>query len=419
MHFPFPSYETPLPSYAGESVRVATWPLVPLALSLLVVVVAFRRLRPAPPWAELPDDGTPLPAQAVYRGGPAAPYGTIAPARSLRPLLAGLAAASGTGVFLLASLFLFPIAVGDSLRALRGLMGVIGSLWLAHALALAALGYRLLRAAEASPARRFGALVVAGASLVLFFGFVFGVMVRQADLYELVSDRTPRVHRGQSASFTPELRGWSSGGFLGLGRSYGKIDARGWTLHAVQVHGEARGSAPLVLRATYPFFELRRELTLEVGEPGAPAFPLDYGSDWLLESRDGLLRWVVVGAGIHRGLETRVLDVHHVMGNRSWHDPPRYVYLWEGRWFDFGSDAGSPRPFLEGPPAGSCSFGVLPGYACTCAEKGEYYTFPSVVRCQSSDLAGAAEKIIVGVFTLGFGSSAHYRTYQLRRATHL
>ncbi|NOU32242.1 MAG: hypothetical protein HOO96_30420, partial [Polyangiaceae bacterium] len=292
-----------MPSYAGESVRVATWPLVPLVVSLVVVLFAFRRLRRAPPWAALPDDAPPLPAQPVYRGGPAAPYGTIAPARSLRPLLSVLAAATGAGAFLLASLFVLPIAVGDSLRALQGLMGVVGGLWLAHALALTALGYRLIRAIEPSSARRFGAFVVAGASLVLVFGFVFGVMVRQADLYELVPDRAPRVHRGQNASFTPELMGWSSGGFLGLGRSYRKMEATGWTLHAAHVHGEARGTTPMVLRATYPFFELRRELALEVGEPGAPAFPLEYGSDWLLESGDGLLRWVVVGAGVHQGLE--------------------------------------------------------------------------------------------------------------------
>ncbi|NOU31968.1 MAG: hypothetical protein HOO96_29035 [Polyangiaceae bacterium] len=107
------------------------------------------------------------------------------------------------------------------------------------------------------------------------------------------------------------------------------------------------------------------------------------------------------------------------MGKRSWHDPPRYVYLWEGQWFDLTDGRGSPRPFLEGAPAGACTFGILPGYSCTCGEKGENYTFPSVTRCQSGDLAGAAEKIIVGVFTLGFGSSAHYRTYELRRATHL
>lgn len=406
-------------SYGGESVRVATWPLLPLALSLALVVVAIRRLRPPAPWAALANDPPPLPPQPAYRGGPPAPYGTIAPPRSMRPLLAALAAAAGTGAFVLASLFVLPIAVGASLRPLQGLMGVIGGLWLAHALALAVLGYRLIRASEPSPTRRFGVRVVAGASLVLSLGFVFGVMVRQADLYELVPDRAPRVHRGQDASFTPELLGWTSSGFLGLGRSYGKVDAKGWARSTTYVHGDARGTKPMVLRATSPFFELRRELTLEVGEPGVPAFPLDYGSDWLLESSDGPLRWVVVGAGVHQGLESRVIDVHHMMGNRSWHEPPRYVYLWEGRWFDADDDWRLSRPFLEGAPAGSCTFGVLPGYTCTCGEKGENYTFPSVTRCQSGDLAGAAEKVIVGVFTLGFGSSTHYRTYTLTRATHL
>ncbi len=417
MSLPFPSYETSLPSYAGESVRVATWPLVPLALSLVLVVVAFRRLRPAP-WAHLSDEPPP-PAQPVYRGGPVAPYGTVAPARTLRPLLSILAAVSAGFAFLLASLFVLPIAVGESLRPLQGFMGFIGGLWLVHAAAFVALGYRLIRATEPSPARRFGAYVVGASSLVLGVGFVFGVMVRQLDVYELVPSRVPRIHRGQEATFSPVTMGWRSSGFMGLGRSYDQVAARGWTLHPTRVRGEVRGSTPLMLLATSTFFELRREMAVEVGEPGVPTFPLEYGSDWLLESGDGLLRWVVVGAGVHDGLETRVIDVHHVMGNRSWHEPPRYVYAWEGRWVDLAGDWRSTPPFLEGPVTGDCTFHVLPGYTCTCGEKGDGYTYPSVVRCQSGNLAGAAEQIIVGVFTLGFGSSAHYRTYKLVRATHL
>jgi hypothetical protein len=415
----FLHYAFPIDAYAGETARAATWPSLLVGASLLVTGFAFHALRP-PSWMDEPDSPA-LPPQPVYRASEVAPDAAmVAPSKGQRPgakIVAGIVA----GMAMTALLFVLPWFWGrGTAHVPGGFLILVDALWGLHALVFAGLLFRLV--ARPPPAHRFGVAAALLAGVVLVVGYVHAVSLRSAALVELRSRTTTRVHEGQHAVFVPETMGWRSSGFLGLSRSYGRVDLDDWTLQGASLYGDQRGTKVITLRASGPFIELERAVPVEVGAPGTPEFPLAYGSDWVLASDDLVLRWVVVGAGMHNGLETRVIDAVWLYKNgREQHDAPRYVYAWEGQWFNLATEDGGgvPRPFFTGALHGTCGVDVLVGYTCTCDEKGDTFAFPSVTKCTSGDLSSGAERAIVGIFTLGFGSGSHYRTLRLVRAARL